>query len=122
MKKPTIIALFITTVSVCQSMAIGICKNKIHFAKADTLNIAEYQGVYKLAPGNPVEQVNVRVADGKVYAAGGEYSETEIKFIKPDQYEEPGLQAIFTFERTNGKVTKLKIIVQDMELIAEKQL
>ena len=87
---------------------------------ADSIDLAEYVGKYKLAEGSPVESVLFVLKDGKLVAQAGEYPETTLSPKVKDIFEDSGMGGVFTFSRTDGKVNKLKIEVQGFELLAEK--
>lgn len=114
-----LLSMFTTLLIVVQSKAnASTTLNPIStIAKADSV---AYTGKYKMAEGSPVEEVTVAVRGEKVFAQGGDYPESELVFKKDDEYEEPGLGAMFIFVRTDGKVTGLKILVQGMELVGTK--
>ena len=87
---------------------------------ADSVDLSEYVGKFKLAEGAPVEAVIFIVKDGKLVAQAGEYPEAVLNLKIKDQFEDSGMGAVFTFSRTENKVVKVKIEVQGIELFAEK--
>jgi hypothetical protein len=111
------ISLFTATCSLANITKPSI-KNLI--IVADSIDLAEYVGKYKLPEGSPVESVTFLVKEGKLIGQAGEYPETTLSPKTKDIFEDSNMGGIFTFSRTDGKVKKLKIEVQGMELLAEK--
>lgn len=111
------ISLFTATCSFANITKPSI-KNMVILA--DSIDLNEYVGKYKLAEGSPVESVSFVIKEGKLVGQAGEYPETTLSPKVKDIFEDSGMGGIFTFMRTDGIVKKLKIEVQGFELLAEK--
>lgn len=111
------IILFSTTYTYAKTNDSGL-KNAV--VMADSIDLNDYVGKYKLPEGSPVESVSFSVVDGKLVAKAGEYPDAVLAVKVKDVFEDAGMGGIFTFSRVENKVMKLKIEVQGFELLAER--
>lgn len=93
---------------------------------ADSVDLAEYIGTFKMAEGSPVETIIFAVKEGKLTAQAGEYPEAKLTSKVKDVYDEAEMGVVFTFIRIENKINKLKVEVQGMvmegiKLEAEKK-
>ncbi|MES2796244.1 MAG: hypothetical protein V4683_09775 [Bacteroidota bacterium] len=87
---------------------------------ADSVDLSEYVGKFKLAEGSPVESILFVIKDGKLVSQAGEYPETILAVKMKDVFENAEMGGVFTFLRTDSKITKVKVEVQGYELLGEK--
>ncbi len=121
MKKITTLLFAITLLSATYVFASKENNNnKTIVALADSIDLNEYVGKFKLAEGSPVESVSFVIKEGKLVGIAGEYPETILAVKIKDKFEDSGMGGVFTFTRTDGKVDKVKIEVQGFELIGTR--
>ncbi len=121
MKKITLLIATIALFSTNYSFGTTNFKveNKIQII-ADSVDITEYAGVFKMAEGSPVETIHFAVKEGKLTVQAGEYPEANLTSKVKDIFDLEEMGAVFTFVRTDNKVNKLKLEVQGMVILGEK--
>jgi hypothetical protein len=87
---------------------------------ADSIQLEDYVGKFKLAEGSPVESITFSIIEGKLVAKAGDYPDAILAVKIKDVFEDAGMGGVFSFSRVDGKVTKLKVEVQGFELLGEK--
>ena len=121
MKKITTLLFAIVLLSATYTFARNEKTNAISIvALADSIDLNDYVGKFKLAEGSPVEAVSFVIKEGKLVGIAGEYPESVLAVKIKDKFEDSGMGGIFTFIRTDGKVDKVKIEVQGFELLGTK--
>jgi hypothetical protein len=123
MRKNLSLLLIITLLSTTYSFATLVKSNyKAVLIPADSVDLNDYVGTFKLAEGSPVESVSFSIVEGKLVAKAGDYPDAILKVKIKDVFEDPGMGGIFSFSRINNKVMKLKIEVQGFELFGELEM
>lgn len=87
----------------------------------DSIKMVEYTGFYTIANNAMVDKMTIIFREGDLYGKAGEYPEAKMIFKKEDEFEDSGFGAQMFFKRTDNKVSSIKILVQDMEIIAVKE-
>ena len=88
----------------------------------DSVKLKEYAGFYSIANNAMVDKMTIIYKDGNLYGQAGEYPEAKLIFKKEDEFEDSGFGAQMFFKRTDNAVSSIKILVQDMEIIAVKEV
>lgn len=88
---------------------------------ADSTELKDYFGSYKMADNPMVEKMKVFFKDGELYGMATGYPETKLTRKKDDEFEESQFGAVITFTRIDGKVTGIKVAVQGQELIGSRE-
>ncbi len=121
MKKITTIIATIALFSATYTFGFTVNKTKNQTqVLADSVDLSEYVGTFKMAEGSPVETIIFAIKDGKLTAQAGEYPEANLTSKEKDVYDEAEMGVVFTFIRTENKVNKLKVEVQGMVMTGEK--
>ncbi len=121
MKKITILVaavLFSASFTFASSFKTNLIKIEI---SADSVDLNDYVGKYKMAEGSPVESVIFSIKEGKLVGVAGEYPEAILAVKIKDVFDDPASGFIFTFSRFEGKILKLKVEAQGFELFGEKE-
>ncbi len=90
-------------------------------ARAQTDSLQEYTGKYKFPDGSVVTEVNISVESG-VLSASSVMGSTELKKTDTkDVFDIVAYSGVATFKRnTEGKLTGLRIQVQDIDMEGTK--
>ncbi len=91
-------------------------------AALDSTKLKEYIGFYSIADNAMVDKMTIVFKDGDLYGQAGDYPEAKLIFKKEDEFEDSGFGAQMFFKRTDNAVSSIKILVQDMEIIAVKEV
>jgi hypothetical protein len=113
----TLVALFTASYSYGFSPITNSAKSQI---LADSVDLTEYVGSFKMAEGSPVETIHFTLKEGKLTVQAGEYPEANVITKKKDIFDLEEMGVVFTFIRTENKVNKLKLEVQGMVILGDK--
>lgn len=108
MKKILLLSLAVITFNIIHAQTPGAL---------DSLN--QYTGKYKFPEGTAIAEVTVTLDNGTLYGITTEGS-SELRRREGDTFDIVAFAGTATFKRNDGKVTRLRIQVEDLDAEGEK--
>ena len=82
----------------------------------------EYCGTYKMQDNPYVEEVNIRLKNGKLISASPEGEEIALEYVENDEFYIALFKAQIIFIRESGLIKGVKVLVKGEQILGEKHL
>ena len=92
-----------------------------HVMAKDSTTFQEYCGTYKMQENPYLEEVTLRLKNGKLISFTPEDEEIALEHVENDEFFIAPFSARTIFIRENGIVKGVKVLVQGKEMVGKKQ-